>query len=52
LTARLAFVDFDGARALAAAEQIPAEQELGEEFLRQYCEKVLTAIDRLCNWLQ
>lgn len=52
LTVRMAFVDFDGARALAAAEQISAEQELDEDFLRQYCEKVLTAIDRLCSWLQ
>jgi len=52
LTARLAFVDFDGARSLAAAEQVPAEQELDEGFLRQYTEKVLTAIERVCVWLQ
>ncbi len=52
LTVRLAFVDFDGARSLAAAEQIPADQELNDDFLRQYCEKVLTAIDRVCAWLQ
>lgn len=52
LTVRMAFVDFDGACALAAAEQIPAEQELDSEFLRQYCERSLTAIDRICGWLQ
>ncbi len=52
LTARLAFVDFDGARVLAAAEQIPADQPLDEEFLRCYCEKVVTAIELLCDWLQ
>jgi len=51
LTARLAFVDFDGARALAAAEQYPADQPLDELFLRSYCERVLTAIDRLCDWI-
>lgn len=51
LTARLAFVDFDGARALAAAEQRPAEQPLDESFLRVYCERVLTAIDKLCDWV-
>ncbi len=52
LTLRLAFVDFDGARSLAAAEQVPADQELNDDFLRQYCEKVLTAIERVCDWLQ
>ncbi|MBN1957650.1 MAG: aminotransferase class I/II-fold pyridoxal phosphate-dependent enzyme [Desulfuromonadales bacterium] len=51
LTARLAFVDFDGARALAAAEQMSAEQPFDEKFLRQYCERVLTAIDKLCEWI-
>jgi aspartate aminotransferase len=52
LIARLAFVDFDGARALAAAEQVAADQPLGEDFLNQYCEKVLEAIQRLCDWLE
>jgi aspartate aminotransferase len=52
LTARLAFVDFDGARALAAAEQMSAGQPLDEAFLRIYCERVLLAIDKLCDWIQ
>jgi aspartate aminotransferase len=51
LTARLAFVDFDGAKALAAAEQVPADKPLDETFLRTNCERVLIAIDELCNWL-
>ena len=51
LTARLAFVDFDGARALAAAGQVAADQPLDEAFLKIYCERVLTAIDKLCNWV-
>ncbi len=52
LTARMAFVDFDGARALAAAEQFPADQPLAEEFLRVYCERVLIAITKLCDWVK
>ncbi len=52
LTARLAFVDFDGARALAATEQMTADQPLDEAFLRLYCERVLLAIDKLCAWIQ
>jgi len=51
LTVRLAYVDFDGARALAAAEQVPVGNELHEAFLRQNCEKVITAFDLLGEWL-
>lgn len=51
LTARLAFVDFDGARALAAAEQIPNDQPLDETFLRRNCDRVVTAMERMSDWL-
>lgn len=50
LTARIACVDFDGAKALAAAEQISPEDPIDEVFLLNYCEKILTAIDRICEW--
>ncbi|HEY5672870.1 MAG TPA: pyridoxal phosphate-dependent aminotransferase [Malonomonas sp.] len=52
LTVRLAFVDFDGAKVLAAAEQIAADQPLDERFLQLHCEKVLVAIQRVCDWLK
>jgi len=52
LTARLAFVDFDGAKVLAAAEQIAADLPLDDDFLSQYCEKVLTATQLICDWLE
>jgi aspartate aminotransferase len=52
LTGRIAYVDFDGARALTAARSVPAERELDEAFLRAYCERVLVAADELCDWLQ
>lgn len=51
LTARIAFVDFDGARALVAAEAVPLDQELPDGFLNDHCSTVLAAIDRLCDWL-
>jgi len=51
LTARLAYVDFDGARALAAAEQLPRKNGLKDEFLRDQCGGVVTAVDTLCDWL-
>lgn len=52
LTARIAYVDFDGAKALAAAERISQEETLDDEFLHAYCGNVTTAIDRLCEWLK
>lgn len=51
LTARLAYVNFDGATALAAAEQQPADAEIDLAFLKRYCEGPLTAVDRLCEWV-
>jgi aspartate aminotransferase len=51
LTARLAYVDFDGARALAAAEHRPSDSPLSERFLREYASSMLEAIDTLADWV-
>ncbi len=51
-TARLAYVDFDGARALVASRAVPDDQELDEAFLHSYCEPVIEAMDRLCAWVR
>jgi aspartate aminotransferase len=52
LTARLAYVDFDGARALAAAEVLPKEEDLGPEYLQTYCGTTLDAIDGIVDWVR
>jgi aspartate aminotransferase len=52
LTARLAYVDFDGARALAAAEAMPADQPLDRTFLDTYCRNCAQAVDRICAWVE
>ena len=51
LTARLAYVDFDGARALAAAERESPRGRLGERFLRDYTPGVVEAMDRIAHWI-
>jgi aspartate aminotransferase len=51
LTARLAYVDFDGARAMEAAEQYPATEKLDVDFLEMYIPNTLTAIDLIVSWL-
>ena len=45
LSARLAYVDFNGSKALAA------ETKLDERFLTEYCPRVLEAIDKIQNWV-
>ncbi|MBM4171547.1 MAG: aminotransferase class I/II-fold pyridoxal phosphate-dependent enzyme [Ignavibacteria bacterium] len=52
LTARLAYVDFDGAKALAAAELVRPDETLPKDFCDNYCLGVLTSIDLLCSWLK
>jgi aspartate aminotransferase len=52
LTARIAYVNFDGSRALAAAEQLPPDAEVDMAFLEHYCAPTLKAIDRLCDWVE
>lgn len=50
LTVRMAYVDFDGTKALSGSAEIPLDQELGPDFLDHYCLKVTTAIRKLCAW--
>ncbi len=49
-TARLAYVDFDGERALAERAREPGAA-LDEAWLRRVTPRVTTAIDRICEWL-
>lgn len=48
LATRIAYVDFDGGRALAA---IAGGLEPDATFLAEYCPSVIHAVDRLCDWL-
>jgi aspartate aminotransferase len=50
LTARLAYVDFDGARALTASETIPLEQALPADFIQTWCGNVIKAARIIAEW--
>ncbi len=52
LTARLAYVDFDGGRALAASENIPLHEHLPADFTHCWCERVLQGVQRIAEWVQ
>jgi aspartate aminotransferase len=51
LTARLAYVDFDGRAAIESLESLADSTPLEEDFLKRQCGNVLEAIDRICNWI-
>jgi aspartate aminotransferase len=51
LTARFAYVDFDGSKALTASETIPLEQPLPDKFADQWCLNVMKATDLIIDWV-
>ncbi len=51
-TARMAYVDFDGARALAASKLIPPHEPLPNDFNSTYCSKVVEGIQKMTDWLK
>ncbi|MEJ2657011.1 MAG: pyridoxal phosphate-dependent aminotransferase [Desulfobacterales bacterium] len=52
LTARLAYVNFDGEKALEAAYQLPSERPLDDHFLYSYCAGPVVATEMICDWLK
>ncbi|MGK2945367.1 MAG: pyridoxal phosphate-dependent aminotransferase [Desulfuromonadales bacterium] len=52
LTARIALVDFDGAKTLSAAERTSLHEPLPADFLNTHCFKMVEAIDLVCDWLK
>ncbi len=52
LTVRMAYVDFDGAKALTASETIPLDQPLPEDFAELWCSNVIKAMHLIVDWLK
>jgi aspartate aminotransferase len=48
LSMRIAFVDFDGSKAMNAARGL---QSLDKDFMQTYCQPTVEGIDRLCHWI-
>jgi aspartate aminotransferase len=51
LTARISYINFAGAKSLAASETIALHQELPEEFINSQCGETLEGIQTLIDWL-
>ena len=50
LTARLAYVNFDGAEALAASHEISLDHELPGDFLSVHAADTIEAMQRIADW--
>ena len=51
LTARIAFVDFDGGAALKAANQEYLDKDINKAFIHTYAPDLVKALKRLSGWL-
>jgi aspartate aminotransferase len=51
LTARLAYVNFDGSKALAMSETIPLSESLPDDFGDYCCPSVFEAVQRIVVWV-
>ncbi len=52
LTARLSYVDFDGANAMTGSYAIPLHQPLPDDFTSHYCFNVLEAANVIGEWVR
>ena len=50
LSLRLAYVDFDGARALMLSRQTPPDEELPKDLPETLAPAMLAGVERLCEW--
>ncbi len=51
LTVRIAYVNFEGGKALSAAMNEYSSSDLNDKFLKIYCPDVIDSINCICNWL-
>lgn len=51
LSARMAYVDFNGAEAIKGALGYGQDNNLGESFVKKFCPKVVEGFDRMEEWL-
>ncbi|NIM65405.1 MAG: aminotransferase class I/II-fold pyridoxal phosphate-dependent enzyme [Candidatus Latescibacteria bacterium] len=51
LTARMAYVDFDGPKTLAASEDLPLDKRPSDEFIENFCGNVIEAAIIIGDWV-
>jgi aspartate aminotransferase len=51
LTTRMAYVNFNGPKALTAGENIPLEKTLPRDFTQKWCEDAIVGTQRIVDWV-
>jgi aspartate aminotransferase len=51
ITARIAYVNFDGTKALSESEKIPLNQSLPSDFVTTICSKTTRSMHEIAKWL-
>ncbi|MFH0816748.1 MAG: aminotransferase class I/II-fold pyridoxal phosphate-dependent enzyme [Methanobacteriota archaeon] len=51
LTARMAYVNFDGARVLSDSEAVPLDSELPASFIERHCRMTIGGVEKIVEWL-
>ena len=51
ISARLSYVDFDGAKAMSASRNYPLREPLPNEFTHRWCGQVIEAVEKLVVWV-
>lgn len=52
LTIRIAFVDFDCTKTLAAIETLPPHNSVDDLFIKTHCSHLLEGISTMGNWIR
>jgi aspartate aminotransferase len=50
LTARLSYVDFDGAEALEASRRVGLDADLPDDFVEKQCGRMMEGVRRIASW--
>ena len=51
VSARLSYVDFDGAKAMSASRNYPLHEQLPKDFTHRWCGQVIEAVEKLVEWV-
>jgi aspartate aminotransferase len=51
-TIRMAYVDFDGAKALSASRNIPLNKTLPDDFSKLWCSNVIEGTQKMVDWIK
>ena len=52
LTARIAYVDFNGEEAIKTSQNMPSDVEMNQDFIHSYCPNLVRAANIIAEWIK